>query len=115
MTPGAAFHLPGVSDIWLLVIAFVAMVIFNEGLVLIFGFRMPFWNKATKLALLVLVACTALREDLGDVLKFVSALWLWLGPKVPWDGMKKKLASTISSLTEVARASIQRQQAEAFS
>jgi hypothetical protein len=41
--------------------------------------------------------------------------WAIWGDKIPWDGWKKKLAAKLSSLTEVAKASLQRQTNEAFS
>jgi hypothetical protein len=64
---------------------------------------------------LYLVAIDSTRRDLHPFVMAAYAGWIFFGKKIPWDKMKKKLGSTISSLTEVARAALQRQQSEAFS
>ena len=62
---------------------------------------------------LVAIDCT--RHDLHPIIMVAYVAWCIWGRWFPWDKMKKKLGSTISSMTEVAKASFQRQQSEAFS
>lgn len=64
---------------------------------------------------LYMVALDSTRHDLHTPICAAYVVWIFFGKNIPWDKLKKKLGSTISSLTEVAKASLQRQQSEAFS
>lgn len=63
---------------------------------------------------LYLVALDSTRHDLHPLVVVAYLLWEFRN-RIPWDKLQKKLGSKLSSLTEVAKVSLQRQQREAFS
>jgi hypothetical protein len=53
--------------------------------------------------------------DLRRIEGWVALLWFCIGRNLPWNRWKKQAGKKLSSLTEVAKAALQRQTAEAFS
>lgn len=111
---GPIFHTPGAHDLIRFAIAVGLLVVHNEILVLRFGFRLPLWTTSftSFVAVQILNACT--RDDVAIVSMMAYIIWSVTRRRGPWDDWKKKLGSKLSSLTEVVRASLKRQQAEAF-
>lgn len=94
------------------------LALFCTGLEVLVAYiiRKPFRpSTSLRVYVAVQIANLFLCENLRALVSLVYILWVLFGSRIPWDKMKKKIGSTISSLTEVAKASIQRQQAEAFS
>jgi hypothetical protein len=112
MTP---FVVPTAERVVLYVTSVAFALALRTLIALLFG-RSPWrFDKNDVVFLLVQTGILVLRDELRDPLLFAYIAWCFLGSHIPWDKMKKKLGSTISSLTEVAKASMQRQQSEAFS
>lgn len=65
--------------------------------------------------IIYLVALDCTRRDVHWVVIVAYVAWSIWGRKLPWDRWRKSLQSKASDLTEVTRAALKREQAEAFS
>ncbi len=73
-------------------------------------FTREFWIYAT-----ITTVALFVDDRTRALINLAYIFWALWGRKFPWGGWKKKLGSNLSSLTEVAKAALQRQTSEAFS
>lgn len=107
-------HLPKFLDLCRSAVALTVVIMIRIGIAVIRGRRNWFHHDIVVFAAFC-IAQDCSRDDLRRALFWIYLSWLCFGQDLPWDKWGKRLRSKLSSLTEVAKASLQRQTSEAFS
>lgn len=106
------FHHPHAADIAGSLLALTTIMFLRVALYRL-GIRQDIYARLVPLvALCAALDCT--RNDL-HFCEYVAFIAFGILSKLPWDRWRKQLGSKLSSMTAVAKAAFQRQQAEAFS
>jgi hypothetical protein len=108
-------RIPTIGNLLFHVATVAGMFVANEFLVFLFGFRLPLWTRNFQIFLALQILNTVVRDEAMLLPNLLYLAWCLFGKHLPpWDDFKKKLGSKLSSMTEVAKATFQRQQSEAF-
>lgn len=110
---GPVFHAPNLGELAGSAIAIASIALLRRWRVFPWTQEKPFDGFVSWLIFLGSMDCTRVDLHKWEIVLYFA--WAIFSALFPWDRWRKKLGSKLSSMTEVAKASFQRQQSEVFS